>query len=319
MGFFRWGGPTTPSVAISFRLECGDTATSSRNNTHACSIGPRLCIDIMCAVCSLFLFCCASTSVYPRASADADQVIRLQTNEECTFFVDGREVVTGRLVRILVNDQEHRIRCAPEGYYPKEEFIQPPYDDRHVYGFTFMIGEQIAEEQDESSQVTAEASSDLHETNTDTLIDSPSPTTSSDDSSMGRFRVYILEPSDTFESRLNPLIATLQQSLTETGQISIATYQETRTELWDSIEASGASPMERHRLALEWANREAFDLVIGLSAVEISHNVLEISLSVFDALTSDLVQVFAETAPERDDLTPTVRLLAHRFNTWINQ
>lgn len=86
----------------------------------------------------------AAIGEYPKVSDRADIVMNLHSNlSNTSFFVDGRKLVTGRLVKILMDNKPHTIVAAPEGYQKKEEFIQPPYMQNSVISFIFMLGDRI--------------------------------------------------------------------------------------------------------------------------------------------------------------------------------
>jgi hypothetical protein len=80
-------------------------------------------------------------SPYPKASDDATILLNLNSNiEKTTFYVDGKNVATGRRIKVLINKREHTIIAAPEGYRQKEEFIQPPYMmNNSLLSFTFLL------------------------------------------------------------------------------------------------------------------------------------------------------------------------------------
>lgn len=82
-------------------------------------------------------------SLLPKASPDATEILYLQSNVNCQFFVDGKPVVTGKRVRILVTKKDHQIVCKPTEYRAKEDYIQPPYDPSHPIGFTFLIEDKL--------------------------------------------------------------------------------------------------------------------------------------------------------------------------------
>jgi len=86
-------------------------------------------------------------SLLPKASPDATEILYLQSNMNCQFFVDGQPVITGKRVRMMVTKQNHQLVCKPEGYRAKEDYIQPPYDPSHPIGFTFLIEDKIPSEQ----------------------------------------------------------------------------------------------------------------------------------------------------------------------------
>lgn len=82
-------------------------------------------------------------SLLPRQSPDADQILTLQSNVNCQFFVDGQPLAKGRRVRIVVTQQSHQLTCKPDEYRAKEEYVQPPYDPTHAIGFTFLIEDKL--------------------------------------------------------------------------------------------------------------------------------------------------------------------------------
>lgn len=82
-------------------------------------------------------------SLLPRASPDATEILYLQSNVNCQFFVDGKPVTTGRRVRILVTKRDHQLVCKPDEYRAKEEHVQPPYDPHHAIGFTFLMEDKL--------------------------------------------------------------------------------------------------------------------------------------------------------------------------------
>ncbi len=65
------------------------------------------------------------------------------SNQDGTVYeVDGVQVGEGRYLRILVNDQPHRVRAKPPGYVAKEDMLHPPYEARDERRFTFLIEDQ---------------------------------------------------------------------------------------------------------------------------------------------------------------------------------
>ena len=83
-------------------------------------------------------------SLLPKASPDATEILYLQSNVNCQFLVDGRPVVTGKRVRIMVTKQDHQLACKPDGYRAKEDYVQPPYDPSHPVGFTFLLEDRLS-------------------------------------------------------------------------------------------------------------------------------------------------------------------------------
>jgi len=82
-------------------------------------------------------------STLPRQSPNANQILTLQSNVNCQFFVDGQPLAKGRRVRILVTKQSHQLVCKPDEYRAKEEYVQPPYDPNHAIGFTFLMEDKL--------------------------------------------------------------------------------------------------------------------------------------------------------------------------------
>lgn len=79
----------------------------------------------------------------PAAFACAGQGrIVLQSNQTSRFWIDEEEVGQGRILRVSVSDEPHRVVVKAPGYVAKEEFIQPPYDTSAPYRFTFLIEDQ---------------------------------------------------------------------------------------------------------------------------------------------------------------------------------
>ncbi len=83
------------------------------------------------------------TSSLPRQSPEADQVVTLQSNVNCQFFVDGQPLAKGKRVRVVVTLHSHQLVCKPDEYRAKEEYIQPPYDPYHPIGFTFLMEDKL--------------------------------------------------------------------------------------------------------------------------------------------------------------------------------
>lgn len=245
---------------------------------------------------------CGPTAVnLPAASGGATQEIRLRTNVECTFTVDGREVATGRLVRILVSSTPHRIGCEPPGYYPKEEYIQPPYDNTYVYGFTFMVGDRIGE----STTAAAEAApSDGTTEQSLTATASPS----------GRVLILVAEPVDDPDA----VVATMQEALTELGGLTIVTPQQVREQLWSGIEAAELSPSERRELEIAWANQQAFELTLLVEQRPGRGAEDELTLAVLDTSTSDTLRTFSETVGATADVRTAAAILSRDFLLWFN-
>ena len=81
--------------------------------------------------------------VHPQQSPGASECLYLASNVSCEFIVDDVSMITGSRVRVLVTKGSHRVKCQPDGYRAKEEFIQPPFDPYHPIGFTFMLGDRL--------------------------------------------------------------------------------------------------------------------------------------------------------------------------------
>lgn len=82
---------------------------------------------------------------YPKASEDANIVLDLISNiANTTFSVDGKELVTGKRARVLINKKEHTVSAKPKGYIQKEDYIQPPYhNNQTLLRFTYLIEDKI--------------------------------------------------------------------------------------------------------------------------------------------------------------------------------
>lgn len=85
-------------------------------------------------------------SIVPKQSQAATECLYLASNENCEFFVDGKPMIKGKLVRMLVTNESHRIVCKPDGYRPKEDLIHPPFDPYHPARFTFLIEDRLLPE-----------------------------------------------------------------------------------------------------------------------------------------------------------------------------
>lgn len=79
---------------------------------------------------------------YPKVSPTATTVYELQSNKERThFYVDGKELPSGRRVKIIIDDNPHTVVAKPEKCISKEEYIQPPYNSNAPLSFTFLMDE----------------------------------------------------------------------------------------------------------------------------------------------------------------------------------
>lgn len=89
---------------------------------------------------------------YPKASADAEQVLTLVSNKDNTrFTIDGTAVGSpisaGGELKVLVNKQSHDIIAQAAGYQAKPQHIQPPYDERSPISFSFIYKDKLGNEQ----------------------------------------------------------------------------------------------------------------------------------------------------------------------------
>jgi len=81
---------------------------------------------------------------YPKASPDAQNLITLQSNVEGTnFYVDGKFLVRGKRVLVLVADRPHIVKAKPDNYIAKEDYIQPPYEHGYTVGFYFLLEDRL--------------------------------------------------------------------------------------------------------------------------------------------------------------------------------
>lgn len=83
-------------------------------------------------------------SALPHQSPDADQVLTLQSNVNCQFFVDSQPLAKGKRVKVVVTRQGHQLVCKPDEYRSKEEYVQPPYDSNPLIGFTFLMEDKLS-------------------------------------------------------------------------------------------------------------------------------------------------------------------------------
>ena len=96
---------------------------------------------------------------YPKASADAEQVLTLISNKDNTrFAIDGTPIGgpigAGGELKVLVNKQSHDIVAQAAGYQAKPQHIQPPYDERSPVSFSFIYKDKLG---NESAPVVAAA------------------------------------------------------------------------------------------------------------------------------------------------------------------
>ncbi len=64
--------------------------------------------------------------------------------ERTTFYIDSKKIATGKNVKALINENPHTIVADPEGYRPKETYIQPPYLEESPVRFTFMVEDKVS-------------------------------------------------------------------------------------------------------------------------------------------------------------------------------
>lgn len=97
---------------------------------------------------------------YPKTSENADTILNLHSNQQrTTFYVDGEKMVTGRRVKILIDNRPHTVIASPEGYTVKEEYIQPPYMENSILSFTFLLGDRLSSYVSDSSAITTNTAS----------------------------------------------------------------------------------------------------------------------------------------------------------------
>lgn len=117
---------------------------------------------LLAIIIALFLSGCASNygifptinykkhadEYYPKVAEDADTILNLHSNVgKTTFYINSREVITGKRIKVLINGKKsYTVVAQPEGYISKEEFIQPPYMPDAILSFTFLLGDRIKQE-----------------------------------------------------------------------------------------------------------------------------------------------------------------------------
>lgn len=82
----------------------------------------------------------------PKASANANWVIKLRSNVDHTrFLVDEKPMGTASELKVLVNSKtEHTIVAEAPGYLTKSQFIQPDYTESNsLVSFTFSYRDRI--------------------------------------------------------------------------------------------------------------------------------------------------------------------------------
>jgi Caspase domain len=90
----------------------------------------------------------AQKNNYPKVSDDANIVLELSSNvSETKFIVDGKEIIVGERVRVLINKKDHIVEAIPKGYISKKDYLQPPYMDKYAtLRFTFLLEDRVREE-----------------------------------------------------------------------------------------------------------------------------------------------------------------------------
>ncbi len=85
---------------------------------------------------------------YPKVSEDANIVLELSSNvAETKFIVDGKEIMVGERVRVLINKKDHVVEAIPKGYLAKKDYLQPPYIDKYAtLRFTFLLEDRVRDE-----------------------------------------------------------------------------------------------------------------------------------------------------------------------------
>ncbi len=79
----------------------------------------------------------------PRQSPDASEILWLRSNVSCEFSIEGKPLITGSDVRVLVNRKHLEVTCQPQGYKAKVEYIQPPFSQTSPVGFVFFDEDKI--------------------------------------------------------------------------------------------------------------------------------------------------------------------------------
>lgn len=82
-------------------------------------------------------------SILPRLSPDASEILWLRSNVNCEFSIEGKPLITGSDVRVLVNRKHIEVTCQPQGYKVKVEYIQPPFSQTSPVGFVFLEEDRI--------------------------------------------------------------------------------------------------------------------------------------------------------------------------------
>ena len=244
----------------------------------------------------------------PRASYDATEEITLQSNVSCSFSVDGQDVAYGRIVRILVSPSAHHIGCDPDGYIAKEDYVQPPYSSGYTFRFTFLMEDQEVVATPATTNVQPQATYQVAaDANRGSISASVSP------------RIFIMEVRGDDAAEPGRLVSSLRSTLTDQGGMSIVAYEESHDELWAGVEETVLNPSERRAVELSWANQQAFDWALALEVVEVDRGLIEVSIAVYDPMSTDLLRMFVESVGTGGDLRPVVRLLGRDFVDWVEE
>ena len=266
----------------------------------------------LCALLASHAFGCAATSSsrssLPRASYDATEEITLQSNVSCSFSVDGQDVAYGRIVRILVSPSAHHIGCDPDGYIAKEDYVQPPYSSGYTFRFTFLMEDQEVVATPATTNVQPQATYQVAaDANRGSISASVSP------------RIFIMEVRGDDAAEPGRLVSSLRSTLTDQGGMSIVAYEESHDELWAGVEETVLNPSERRAVELSWANQQAFDWALALEVVEVDRGLIEVSIAVYDPMSTELLRMFVESVGTGGDLRPVVRLLGRDFVDWVEE
>lgn len=120
-----------------------------------------------------------SKSKYPKASENADVALQMISNtSRTTFYVDDKKIATGKNVKVLIDEKPHTVTADPEGYRPKETYIQPPYLEASPVRFTFMVEDKVAEnnaggDQEERSRSSEQSSAEAESARREAENDEP--------------------------------------------------------------------------------------------------------------------------------------------------
>lgn len=97
-----------------------------------------------------------SAELLPIPSKNDKVVFHLNSNiAQTTFYVNGEKVATAERAKIEIDGQPQTITASPEGYVPKEEYIQPPYKEVNYLRFIFMNDDKLDAESSASEPIIA--------------------------------------------------------------------------------------------------------------------------------------------------------------------